>query len=101
AAVGQSFALDRCPASDTDFYFVNLNAGQNVSLTARKNPASQPGTLRIQLYQPNQTPGPNKETGPGVPSATISNYVAPTTGTYYVQITVSSATRNITYELEA
>ena len=99
AAIGQSFALDRCPASDTDYYFVNLAAGQPVSLTATKDPAAQAGTLRIQLYQPNQTPGPNRETGPGVPSATISNYVPPTSGTYFVQITVAGATRNVTYRL--
>lgn len=99
AAIGQSFALDRCPAADTDFYFVNLAAGQNVSFTATKEPAGQAGTLRIQLYLPNQTPGPNKETGPGVPSASINNYVAPTTGTYYVQITVAGTARNVTYRL--
>ncbi len=101
AALNQTTSLDRCPSSDSDFYYVNLNAGQTVSFTATKNPASQPGTLRAQLYLPNQTPGPNKETGPGVPSASISNYVAPVTGTYYLQLTVASASRNVTYELSA
>lgn len=99
AAIGQTASLDRCPASDTDYYFVNLAAGQQVSFTATKAPTSQSGTLRLQLYLPNQTPGPNKETGPGVPAATISNYVAPTTGTYFVQVTVAGATRNVTYRL--
>src|SRR5690606_35812101 len=28
-----------------------------------------------------------------------SNYVAPTTGTYFIQITVTGATRNVTYRL--
>ena len=101
AALDQSFTLDRCPASDTDFYFVNLAAGQNVSFTATKNPTAQAGTLRLQLYHPNQTPGPNKETGPGVPSATIANFIAPTAGTYYLQVTVAGATRNVTYDLTA
>lgn len=99
AAVGASFQLDRCPATDTDFYFVNLAAGSPVSFTAALSPPAQPGTLRLQVYQPNQTPGPNQQTGPGVPTATISNYVPPVSGTYYLQVTVSGATRNVTYTL--
>lgn len=101
SAESQTFSVDRCPSSDTDFYFVNLGAGQTVSFTAEKNPPSQAGTLRLQLYQPNMTPGPNEETAPGVPTATIDNYTAPTAGTYFLQVTVTGATRNVTYDLSS
>ncbi len=101
AAAGQSFAMDRCPQADTDFYYVDLSAGQTVSFRGIKEPSTQPGTLRVQLYLPTQTPGPNKETAPGVPIAEIANYTAPSSGRYYVQVTVGGSQRNVTYRVEA
>lgn len=99
AAENQTFTMDRCPQADTDFYYIDLTSGQEVDLTASLDPAVQAGLLRIQLYLPSQAPGPNEETGPGVSDAEISNYVAPTTGRYYVQITVAGSQRNVTYRL--
>ena len=100
SAINQTATLDRCPASDEDFYFLSLAAGQQVTLTATKDPAMQAGTLRLQTYLPNQTPDLNKETGPGVPSASI-DLIAPTTGVYFLKVSVSGATRNVTYRLSA
>lgn len=100
AAAGQSFQMDRCPQTDTDFYYVDLSAGQTVSFRGIKDPSNQPGTLRLQLYLPSQTPGPNQETAPGVPVAEIADYTAPASGRYYVQVTVGGSQRNVTYRVE-
>ncbi|WP_168211015.1 CARDB domain-containing protein [Persicimonas caeni] len=101
AALQHTNTLDRCPASDTDYYYVSLSSGQTVSLRGLLEPSTQAGTLRIQLYQPNGTPGPNMETAPGAPVAEIANYTAPTSGTYYLQVTLSGTQRRATYTLEA
>lgn len=101
AAINFANSLDRCPVADSDFYTLNLSAGDTVSLSATKEPANQAGTLRLQVYLPNQTPGPNIETAPGVPNATITNYTAPQSGTFFVQVTASGSTRNVTYRLSA
>lgn len=100
AATGMQ-SIDRCPVPDSDMYYVDLTAGQQVTFTAALDPAMQQGTLRLQIYRPNQTPGPNIETAPGVPTAQITNYIAPTTGRYYAQITVSGSQRKVTYTLDA
>jgi hypothetical protein len=101
AALQHTNTLDRCPGSDTDYYYVSLSSGQTVSLRGLLEPSTQAGTLRIQLYQPNGTPGPNMETAPGAPVAEIANYTAPTSGTYYLQVTLSGTQRRATYTLEA
>lgn len=93
--------LDRCPASDSDFYRLDLNRGQKVTLRGLLEPKSQPGTLRLQLYTPNQKPTKNVETAPGVPTAEIKDYVAPSTGTYFLQVTLTGSTRRVTYRLES
>lgn len=100
AATNQAFSLDRCPASDTDYFYVDLTASQRVTFTATLNPALQQGTLRLQLYLPSRTPGPNIETAPGVPTASITDYLVPQTGRYYLQVTVSGTQRNVTYDLD-
>ncbi len=101
AALQATNTLDRCPTADTDYYYVSLSAGQTVSLRGILDPSSQGGILRIQLYEPNGTPGPNMETAPGAPTAEIANYTAPTDGTYYLQVTLSGTQRRGTYRLEA
>jgi hypothetical protein len=100
AAQGQTFAMDRCPTTDVDYYFVDLTSGQEVNLSGEFDPAGQQGTLRLQVFLPNRTPGPNIETAPGVPRAEL-DYLPPTSGRYFVQVTVSGAQRNVTYRVEA
>lgn len=100
AAQGQTFAMDRCPTTDVDYYFVDLTSGQEVNLSGEFAPAGQQGTLRLQVFLPNRTPGPNIETAPGVPRAEL-DYLPPTSGRYFVQVTVSGAQRNVTYRVEA
>jgi hypothetical protein len=100
AATQQTSKLDRCPASDTDYYRVDLERGQQVTLQANLEPSSQPGSLTLQLYKPNQQPTRNSSTAPGIPVAEIDDYIAPTAGTYFAQVTVSGSTRRITYTLE-
>lgn len=100
AATSQAFSLDRCPSTDTDFFYVDLTASQRVSFTASLVPIAQQGTLRLQLYLPSRTPGPNIETAPGVPSASLADYLVPQTGRYFLQVTVSGSQRNVTYDLD-
>ncbi len=100
SAIGHPVALDRCPVTDVDFYYVNLTAGQKISLRGILDPANQPGALRMQLYSPTQQPINNRETGPGVPIAEFKNYTVPATGRYYLQVTVSGNARRVTYKLE-
>ncbi|MBA2663480.1 MAG: hypothetical protein H0U74_14425 [Bradymonadaceae bacterium] len=101
SAVNHTVALDRCPVTDTDFYYVNLTAGKKYTFRGILDPSNQPGTLRLQLYNPNQTPGNNIETGPGVPIAEIKDYTASQTGRFYLQVTVSGNARRVTYRMEA
>lgn len=100
-ALGVTGTLDRCPVTDTDVYYIDLNSGQTVSFRGIKDPAMQSGTLRIQLYKPGQIPGPNSETAPAISVAEISDFIAATTGRHYLQVTFSGTTRNTTYRLEA
>jgi hypothetical protein len=100
-ALQQTVVLDRCPVADTDYYYVSLSSGQTVSFRGLLDPTTQGGTLRVQLYKPNGTPGPNMETAPGSPVAEIANYIAPTSGVYYLQVTHSGTQRRGTYRLEA
>jgi hypothetical protein len=97
----QTLTIDRCPAADTDFYTVDLAAGQPVTLRARKEPGAQAGTLRLQLYRPNRAPDLNIETAPDVPVAELTNYIPPVSGRYFLQVTVGGTTRNVAYKLEA
>lgn len=99
SAVGQTFAMDRCPTTDVDYYFVDLTAGTQVTFRGILDPAAQQGTLRVQLFLPNRTPGPNIETGPGVSVAELT-YLPPVSGRYFVQLTVSGQQRNVSYRLE-
>lgn len=99
SAVGQSFAMDRCPTTDVDYYFVDLTAGSQVTFRGILDPAAQQGTLRVQLFLPNRTPGPNIETGPGVSVAELT-YLPPVSGRYFVQLSVSGQQRNVSYRLE-
>jgi PKD repeat protein len=96
-----TMTIDRCPAADTDFYAVDLAQGQPVTLRAIKQPGAQAGTLRLQIYRPNRAPDLNIETAPDVPSAELTNYIPPTSGRYYLQVTVGGTTRNVAYKLEA
>ncbi len=99
-AASQTQIIDRCPQSDTDFFFFDVGAvGQMFSIDVSKDPIAQPGTLRMQLYNPSQTPDINDETAPDQPTASISNYVAPQAGRYWVQITATGNARNITYDI--
>jgi len=97
----RSGTIDRCPASDDEFYRLNLSQGQTVSLTGTISPSSQPGNLRLQLYKPNQQPVRTKSTSPGSSSVQISNYTAPTGGTFFLEVTLTATQRNVTYELGA
>lgn len=99
-AATQAMVIDRCPVADTDYFYIDLNAGQRVTFRATKTPSNQGGTLRIQLYNTNQTPGQNQETAPDQPTAEIKDFLVPLTGRYYVQVTVSGNARNVRYELE-
>lgn len=96
-----TMTIDRCPAADTDFYAIDLAAGQPVTLRALKEPGAQPGTLRLQIYRPNLAPDLNIETAPDVPVAELTNYIPPTSGRYYLQVTIGGTTRNVAYKLEA
>lgn len=98
-AASQVMSLDRCPNTDTDYYYVDLQAGQRVTFKAEKVPGTQPGTLRLQLYNANQTPGLNQETAPDQPAAEIRDFIAPVTGRYFAQVTVSGNARNVKYTL--
>jgi len=101
AAAEQTQSLDRCPVADTDFYFFDISfPGQSITIRGTKTPGAQQGTLRLQLYNPNQTPGINEETAPDQPTASIENFIAPQAGRYWVQVTVSGNARNVTYDLE-
>ncbi|MEC9443027.1 MAG: CARDB domain-containing protein [Myxococcota bacterium] len=101
AASEQPQSLDRCPVADTDFYFFDISfPGQSITIRGTKDPGAQQGTLRLQLYNPNQTPGINEETAPDQPTASIENFIAPQAGRYWVQVTVSGNARNVTYDLE-
>ncbi|MGM0555624.1 MAG: CARDB domain-containing protein [Myxococcota bacterium] len=101
AGLQQSGTIDRCPTADTDYYYVNLTAGQTITLRGILDPETQPGTLRVQLFKPNGDPGPNIETAPGLPVAELTDYVAPSDGRYLVQLTISGSARRATYRLEA
>ncbi len=99
-AASQVQNIDRCPAVDSDFFYFDIGAiGQTFTISATKTPATQPGTLRLQLYTPSQLPDLNDETAPDQPTASISNYIAPQTGRYWVKVTATGATRNVTYSL--
>jgi hypothetical protein len=100
-ALQHTAVLDRCPTADTDYYYVALSSGQTVSFRGILDPSTQGGTLRVQLYKPNGSPGPNMETAPGAPVAELADYVAPTSGNYYIQVTHSGTQRRGTYRLEA
>lgn len=95
----QSGTIDRCPSSDDEYYRLDLSQNQTVTLSGTIDPASQPGTLRLQLYKPNQQPTVNKETAPGDSTVKIEDYTAPTDGTYFLQVTLTGSDRNITYKL--
>jgi len=95
----QSGTIDRCPSNDDEFYRLELSQNQTVTLSGTIDPASQPGSLRLQLYKPNQTPTVNKETAPGDSTVKIEDYTAPTDGTYFLQVTLTGSDRNITYEV--
>jgi len=101
AALHYSATLERCPQGDTDYYYVDLDAGQKVSLRGILDPGTQAGGLRLQLYHPSGTVGPNHETAPGSPIAEIANFEAPIAGTYYLQVTIGGTQRRATYRLEA
>lgn len=101
SAVAQGGTLDRCPVADTDFYAFDIGSpGQRVTVRAIKDPSTQSGTLRLQLYTPSQSVGPNVETAPDQPVAELRDYVAAQGGTYYVQVTATGNTNNVTYRLE-
>lgn len=101
AALNHSTTLDRCPQGDTDYYYVDLQREQKVSLRGILDPGAQAGTLRIQLYHPNGSAGRNHETAPGSPVAEIADFEAPAAGTYYLQVTIDGTQRRATYRLEA
>jgi hypothetical protein len=98
---GNADRLGRCPPTDTDFYHFRLQKGQKISLRGILEPKSQPGTLRLQLYEPNQQPSRNIETAPGVHVAELKDYVAPRSGRYHLQVTLTGNKRRATYRLEA
>src|SRR5699024_10107569 len=45
--------------------------------------------------------GPNQETAPGRPIAELTDYRAPLSGIYYLQVTLSGSQHRATYRLEA
>lgn len=99
-AASQIQQLDRCPQSDSDFFYFDVGAvGQSFSISATKAPTTQPGTLRLQLYSPSRLPTLNDETAPDQPTASIDNYIAPQTGRYWVKISATGNARNVTYSL--
>ena len=99
-AASQIQSLDRCPKSDADYYFFDVGAvGQTFSITVSKAPSVQAGTLRMQLYTPNQTPDLNDETAPDQSTASIANYIAPQAGRYWLKITATGSQRNVTYTI--
>ena len=101
AAAQAQQTLDRCPVTDTDFFFFDVSSpGQSVTITASKDPAMQAGTLRIQLYGPNQSPVVTEETAPDQPVAEITNFVASSAGRHWVQVTASGNMRSVGYDLD-
>lgn len=101
AALNYDSTLDRCPADDVDYYYVMLSTGTTVDFEASIDPDNQPGTLQLQLYRPNQVPDATDETGPGQPTASIDNYQPPTTGTYWLRVSISGDEHSVTYSLDA
>ncbi|MFU8802727.1 MAG: CARDB domain-containing protein, partial [Bradymonadaceae bacterium] len=100
AAINHTQLLDRCPVGDVDFFYVYMTIGQKVTFHADLEPTNQPGTLRLQLYRPSQTPVANAETAPGVPGVSIT-YTAASTGRHYIQLTIGGTARRVTYNLDA
>jgi len=101
AALNYENSLDRCPSDDVDFYEVMLSTDSTVDFSATLNPSGQSGTLRLQLYGPNELPLETVETSPGDPSAEINNFQPSTTGTHYVRISVTGDEHSVTYDLDA
>ena len=101
AALNYENKLERCPADDVDYYEVMLTPDSTIDITAEKDPASQPGTLRLQLYRPNQVPDETEETSPGNPVAKIEDYTPTTSGTHYVRVSVTGDEHKVTYTLDA
>ena len=101
AALDYDSTIDRCPKDDVDFYYVNLSPQSTVDFSAGLEPANQSGTLRLQLYGPNLVPIETVETAPGIPTAEINDFQASTTGTYYLQVSVSGNEHRVHYSLDA
>ncbi len=101
AGTSVSGTIDRCPKNDEDFYSLDLTTGQTVTLRGIMDPSNQGGSLRLQLYNPSKLAVLTKETGPGTDTAEISNFTATTSGTYYVQVTMTGSQRRATYRLES
>ena len=101
AGTSVSGTIDRCPKNDEDFYSLDLTTGQTVTLRGIMDPSNQGGSLRLQLYNPSKLAVLTKETGPGTDTAEISNFTATTSGTYYVQVTMTGSQRRATYKLES
>ncbi|RAL23590.1 hypothetical protein DL240_05370 [Lujinxingia litoralis] len=101
AALDVPTALDRCPVGDVDMYYVELAAGQPVTLRARLDPPTQPGILRMQIYRPNRTPDDIDESAPGLPLAELNGYVPPVSGRYFLEVSVGGSARRVSYHLEA
>ncbi len=100
AALNYEQLLDRCPVGDQDFYYVELSSDMTLDFEASLDPSDQPGTLTMQLYRPGQIPEAIAETGPGQPIADITGYEPPTSGTYYLQISISGSEHRVTYDLD-
>jgi hypothetical protein len=100
SSASNPLVIDRCPQSDDDFYKVNLTQGQQVTFRGLLDPASQSGTLTLQLYNPSESVIKSKQTSPGDSTVEIADYIAPQAGTYYLQTSISGSSRKLTYRLE-
>ena len=101
SALNHDNTIDRCPKDDVDYYYIQLSPASTVDFSATLAPANQPGTLRLQLYRPNLTPEKTVETAPGIPTAKIEDYSPPTTGTYFLQVSIGGNEHRVTYSLDA
>lgn len=101
AALNHESTIDRCPKDDVDFYSIQLAPSSTVDFSASLVPANQSGTLRLQLYNSNQTPLETVETAPGIPTAEIDGFSPSIADTYFLQVSVGGDEHRVTYALDA
>ena len=97
SAIGLSGSADRLgvlgnvTANGNDWYSFSLAAGQSASLVATRTDLPADSGLNLYLYDANGTLQASGIGDAGNVDQSISNFIAPTTGTYYARISSASA----------